>query len=217
MLNHSCQPNASWSFKGLEFQLIAERDIFADDEILIYYRGKEPEYCLRRELQEGDPFWKPCNLCVKGHQGPEGSFRDELMSVIDSWPRPSPEEIIKSIETAIEEMIKAGFGYGDFPMRELHFEAFRAYKKTERFTDALKYALRLYFEVDLLCVPAPFAQQRYASAVALTSALNNSAQVPDDIKVFLPRIRYYLRKNLVLAAKKWCGEDSIISKYEREI
>jgi hypothetical protein len=152
---------------------------------------------------------------MKGHQGPEGSFRGELMSVI-SWPRPSPEEIIKSTETAIGEMIKAGFGYGDFPMRELHMEAFQAYTKTERFTDALKCALRLYFDVDLLCVPAPFAKQRYKSAVALTSALNNSAQVPDDIKVFLPRISYYLRGQLILAAKKWCGEDSIIFKYERE-
>ena len=70
MINHSCSPNASWSFKGRELSLIASRALSVGEEIHISYVEDTGDYFQRRRMLKS--IWSfdcNCELCKQGPIG----------------------------------------------------------------------------------------------------------------------------------------------------
>jgi hypothetical protein len=91
MLNHSCDPNCSWSFEGRAFQLKSSRDIASGDELYIAYIDDLGDYYGRQKrLLEGWSFNCACSLCKEGPKGliaDSGGLGERVMMLkSEGWP-----------------------------------------------------------------------------------------------------------------------------------
>jgi len=62
MLNHSCEPNVTWSFEGRELRVVATRDIQPGEELLMSYI--EDRDMRKEKLQVWWGINCECKLCV---------------------------------------------------------------------------------------------------------------------------------------------------------
>lgn len=150
MMNHSCLPNAAWTFDGRELQVRAETDSNVGEEITISYAPCDTFRERKEELSQ----WGIeclCKLCEKGPTEPRGELRHQIDRTL-SRKSPIPGELsgcyIKDIATLIQQMRENGLEWGAWPMRNFHLKMYWILNREGDLQGCLKVLLKVRYEME---------------------------------------------------------------------
>jgi len=117
------RPNAWWFFEGRQLRVRASKDIAAWEEIAFTYgQVLISDFAARKHVHDlSYNFNCNCELCKKEPLGPTAALRARILKIL----QPSKEgfsfiDHFRDAQRAIWDMTRAGFGLGDWPMRDLH-------------------------------------------------------------------------------------------------
>ncbi|KAE9370083.1 SET domain-containing protein [Stipitochalara longipes BDJ] len=224
MINHSCQPNAWWTFNGREFQLRAVRDIPAGEELSISYIGITASFKLRQENVMKDwGFECACLLCKEGPQEPmDGPLYDKFLEIQNIEKSTAVGSAsLQMNQDFIDEMLRSGYHLGNYPIPQLYRQIYTATLRKGDNIGALKVYLKLYYEIEHAAIPPPFPDDRINSLKKLISLIRTvqlveSPLITEDIKSMLPYIRGYLSNKLCRETERCFGFDTEIARFEKE-
>ena len=220
IINHNCEPNSYWSSEGRQFYVRAVKTIPSGEEITFCYSGQRGnEVKRKREHLASWLFTCTCELCKKPPSGMQGPLRDGILALEEMFQflhQPTAIQL-QVIEGCIAEMKKAGFGYGVYPMAQLHHHALKAYVGNGNTTEALRTALKLYYLIEPSQTPVPFGWEIINTMYSLINIINLSYEVDCPLKGAMPIIYFHLRFKLVADCEKWFGKDSTIAIHEKKV
>ncbi|KUJ21562.1 SET domain-containing protein [Mollisia scopiformis] len=220
MMNHSCSANTRWYSNGKELRIRARMDIKIGDELTICYDPTE-DYTLRRSHLKDYGINCDCPICHFGDTGPTGPFRRKMLHLAHSNLKRKTLDM-EDLEIAIEDMRQHQMGYGIYPMRDIHQQAYLAYFSKGKTSECLKLALKIYYQVEPVIKPPIYEDYRLCTLYTIISLLNppppgttNLDELPLVVLMLIPNIFLYLRDKLARDTEKCYGADSIVAKFER--
>jgi hypothetical protein len=221
MINHSCLANARWYHNGKELRIRARSDIKAGDELTICYDPTE-DYTLRRSHLKDYGINCHCQICQVGDTGPTGPFRRKMLHLAHSNQQRKNLEM-EGLESAIEDMRLHHMGYGVYPMRDIHQQAYLAYLSKGKTSECLKLALKIYYQVEPMISPPIYEDYRLCTLYAIVSLLNpplpeetNLEPLPPTILEIIPKVFLQLRRKLASDTERCYGADSLVAQFERQ-
>jgi hypothetical protein len=175
MINHSCEPNITWTFEGRELRVITTQPIAAGEEVNFSYIGGLGNYQKRRQLlKERWSFNCVCPLCNEGPKGlcsqEAGELGKRILALMESgWP--DTYEKSEKIKRAREALETAGYGPETYPMRWLYRCIWACESFQGEWEAALKTSLKIFYLVStqpernrvglyLIIVPTKFQDLR---------------------------------------------------------
>lgn len=220
MINHSCSPNAFWTFEGRELQVRAERDVQAGEEIFISYIPRGHFY----ERMERLGHWGikcVCDLCKKGLIEPLGSLRGRLDKVIcdQTFHRKAANTRIEMCKQLIEEVRKEGYGWGVWPMKLLFARFYQAARELGNKMEMLKALLKIRYAVEVEQDPKPFLTDRVETLRLLTSVMaqiQNDAENQGKMGVLVGGVYVGMRQEMLREIEGCYGSTSLLARWERK-
>lgn len=221
MMNHSCSANARWYSNGKELRIRARTDIKAGDELTICYDPTE-DYTLRRRHLRNFDIDCTCPICQNGDTGPTGPFRRNIFKL--SHPRPELKiPRLTGLANAIEAMKQGKYGYGIYPMRDLHQQAYLTHLRRGETAECLKVALKIYYVIEPMIVPPIYEDYRLCTLYTIVSLLNapppgttSIEELPPALQEIIPVVFIHLRAKIATDTERCYGADSIVAKFERQ-
>lgn len=221
MMNHSCSANARWYSNGKELRIRARTDVKAGDELTICYDPTE-DYTLRRSHLRNFDIDCTCPICQNGDTGPAGPFRRNIFKL--SHPRPELKiPKLTGLANAIEAMKQGEYGYGIYPMRDLHQQTYLTHFRRGETAECLKVALKIYYVIEPTIVPPIYEDYRLCTLYTVVSLLNPSTagttdleELPFTLKEIIPIIFIHLRSKIAMDTERCYGADSIVARFERQ-
>jgi hypothetical protein len=234
LINHDCNANTWVIFERNELRVRALRDIPAGTELTNDYNVPTLSDDDLHKKTLAKKWNIECN-CAIDEKGPVG-LTGELKSTVTKF-KLSPLNKNKSlqeqqeVEQAIEDMIKAGFGYGTKPMEILQKHAMWDQIDNFNFTQALQTCLKIYYLILPAMSPKPVLHHRIPAFVLLVYLLDIDVidlvtppqvasvmkRLPQKVSDLLPDILVHLRAKLLSDTTKCFGEDSMTARFEKEI
>ena len=222
LIQHRCQPNALLWYEGPELRVRASKEIRKGDELTFCYSPVPYDYTNRQlSLVQQWGIDCACDLCEsKGPVSlPEGSLRNRAMTLSTLIANVNLAEV----ETAIQDILQAGYGYGTVPLWDLYFQTIRVNLQRGKTSDCLKAALKMYYLVEPAQIPQTVLSDRISTLYVIVSLMNvpqrNSTKLeefPDQVKYIIPHVFFHLRARLVAATEKCFGADSAVAKFEKK-
>lgn len=220
MINHSCTPNAFWTFEGRELQVRAERDLKAGEELFISYIPRGHFY----ERMERLGHWGikcVCELCKKGLIEPLGSLRGRLDKVIcdQYFHHKAANTRVEMCKQLVEELRKEGYGWGVWPMKLLIARLYHAARELSDKKEMLKALLKIRYAVEAEQDPKAFLTGRVETMRLLTSVM---ARIRDDVEnqgkmgVLIGGVYAGMRQELLREIEGCYGSTSSLAKWERK-
>jgi hypothetical protein len=231
LINHSCIPNADWSFEGNTFQLRANQTIKSNDEIFITYTGLV-SLEGHKQLQEFWGFNCCCRQCMEGY--PQITEKTQtLLEVLDEIQSQSPNQIapVEAVQYAINEIL--GYEYGvdtTSPIiRRLQIKIYEAQIAGKEYEEALKTILKLCFGPYIL--PSNRQRARITALKGLLGMMETCLEIIQteiksgcqlnkwfeiDVHV-LETVYHHFRTKLLVDTDKCFGANSAVAKYEKRL
>ena len=153
MINHSCEPNITWTFEGRELRVITIQPIAAGEEVCFSYIGGLGNYQKRRQLlKERWSINCVCHLCNEGPKGRCSQAEQELRKGIPAleeaeWP--DTYEKFEEIKRAREALETAGYGPETYPMRSFYRCIWAGETLQGEWEAALKTNLKIFYLVSI--------------------------------------------------------------------
>ncbi|KAH7342483.1 hypothetical protein BKA65DRAFT_552115 [Rhexocercosporidium sp. MPI-PUGE-AT-0058] len=224
MINHACDPNCVWLSHGRTLQVRAERDIAAGEEITICYGWSET--LQDRQIKLAGWIGKcSCSICINPPREPTGRLRDQITRLVTARgaaATPSQARAI-SLQFAIRQMERAGFGLNAWPNRHLYSQLFRCRVGQYDGPEMLKTWLKLYYFVEPAMRPHECLSNRNRSLAVLAYLLDLNDPTyatlkpyPDEVIKLAPYLYYQLRVRLLHDVRQCHSKESYCVKFEEE-
>jgi hypothetical protein len=163
--------------------------------------------------------------------GPTGELKTRVTRFETHYLKMISTQDQSKVEPAIEDMKKAGFGYGTRPMEVLHKHIVRGQIYNTNTAKALKICLKIYYLILPAECPKPPLHHRITIFFVLVSLLDIKLEsvarinpavrtlkpLPQKVMDLLPDILFHLKAKLVSDTAKCFGEDSVAARFEKTI
>lgn len=130
---------------------------------------------------------------------------------------------MEGLEGAIEDMRLHHMGFGVYPMRDIHQQAYLAYFSKGKTSECLKLALKIYYQVEPMISPPIYEDYRLCTLYTIISLLNypppeaiNLEPLPLTVLEMIPKVFLPLRHKLAVDTERCYGADSLVGQYERQ-
>ncbi|KAE8446269.1 hypothetical protein EG329_012355 [Mollisiaceae sp. DMI_Dod_QoI] len=219
MINHSCTPNAFWTFEGRELQVRAEKDISAGEEILISYIP--PGQFYERMEKLGNWGIKClCERCQKGPIEPVGSLRGRLDKLLNDkpWFENTKKVKIDTVKELINDMRSEGYGWGAWPMKSLFMTLYRCLRSRGDEVEMLKVLLRIRFSVEAEQEPKAFLSEKLETLrllVAIMEQIGGHTESAGGVRELVGNVSMGLRVELLREIETCYGSTSALARWER--
>lgn len=218
MMHHSCDANAWAVFEGSRLRVRALRDISANEVLTLNQARETPDRGLRRHyLEEDFDINCACTLRSNPPRGPIGGLRQHILKLSELLPPESTDQI-HEMETAIEDMLKSGLGYGSLTMRALHEVMMTAHAFKGDYDAAFKICLKIYYLIEPPSLTARL-QTLYRICCFMVVPKPkpvplSEGQTPVRMQDLTPHIVVHLHEQLLGQIKKCFGQDTAVVKWE---
>jgi hypothetical protein len=224
LIKHSCQSNAYLMHEGPVLR-VREKDLRSVEELTICYVPIPWDYVERRlPLIQQFGLDCACELCTsKGPVSlPEGPVRGRVLT-LSRLDTAQAHGKVAEVETAIREILQAGYGYGTFPLWDLYYRTIRVHLQKGRTPDCLKAALKVHYLVEPAQIPETTTADRIGTLYVIVSLMNvprtgstTLKEFPDQAKTIIPFVFLHLRARLAALTEKCFGADSVVAKFEKD-
>ncbi|KAE9370088.1 hypothetical protein N431DRAFT_509046 [Stipitochalara longipes BDJ] len=206
LVNHNCEPNATWVSNGGSVSVRALKEITANTEITFSYLGVRGDRQSRQEeLQTVWGIVCHCDACKKSPPSIKGILRDHIR------PLAGLDRLRYVGET------NAGFSDGIFPMRELYLQVLYCYTRQKDYTKALKTALRLYYIIDKKQIPKVSPTDYLCITSVLACVVNASFEVDcKPLHNVMPLLYYHLKRQYIEGLGMWTGSGQEVFRHEKK-